>query len=86
MEDYNDQHQEPRQYQIEGIEGGMVIYEDDWEGVRSFSIIEKTIKLSMKCAGSDAKNFKTARFMYRSLMEIIVIFLFISYFVLISLL
>lgn len=86
MEDFHNQPSEPRQYQIEGIEGGLVMYEDDWEGIRSFSIIEKIIKMSMQCAEADPKRFKTARFLYRSLMEIIVIFLFISYFVLISLL
>lgn len=70
---------------IEGIEGGMIVIEDDWENIRSFSLIEKMIKMAMKCSGRDHKEFKTARFMYRSLMEIIVIFLFISYFVLIAL-
>lgn len=85
MESFHDQ-PEPRQYQIEGIEGGLIEYEDDWEGVKTFSLIEKIIQMSMECSGADHQSFPAARFIYRSVMEIIIIFLFISYFVIISLL
>ena len=77
---------EPRQYQIEGIEGGLVVYEDDWDGIKTVSLIEKIIKMCMECAEADHKNFECARFTYRSVMEITIIFLFFSYFVLIWLL
>lgn len=83
--------EEPKQYHftndIEGIEGGQIeILDDPWHYVKTFSIIEKIIKMSMQCAEARPKTFECARFTYRSIMEIVVVFLFISYFFIIWLL
>lgn len=90
MEDFHTK-PEPRQYNltndIEGIEGGLVEYEDDpWEYVKTVSLLEKIIKMGMEYADAHPKTFECARFTYRTIMELTIIFLFIAYFVLIALL